>query len=355
MDTPITLQQLRYFLSAVEHGSLSAAAEAHFIAQPSLSEQIRRLEQQLGINLFIRTNRKLILTDAARMLIPYAERAVMSVEQLAAAVDPVRNLTGGSVAFGTFSSAHHLLTADLVANFRALHPLVRVRVMELNSRQVADHVREGDLEAGLVALPIDDRGLDVGPVEWTAEAVYLSRRPVHRPVSVHELAEAVLILPEVRWGDLDPTRRQLLAMAQNAGVAVHPTVEVESPALVLALAERGVGDTVISLPLAHALQSTRTLSWNSLDPPLYETYAFITRRDSSPSPATEVLIRLARQLLNELPESVHTRPEETAHVQPSMSSTATNRRRPGPDAERGPHGSAVVAGEQALQQRYRGG
>src|SRR5690242_809961 len=104
----ITLQQLRYFLAAVEHGSLSAAAEAHFIAKPSLSEQVRRLEQQLGVGLFVRTNRKLILTDAARTLIPYAERAITAVEQLAAVVDPVRNLTGGSVAFGTFSSAHHL-------------------------------------------------------------------------------------------------------------------------------------------------------------------------------------------------------------------------------------------------------
>lgn len=137
MATTITLQQLPYFLSAVEHGTLSAAAEAHFIAQPSLSEQIRRLEAQLGMNLFIRTNRKLILTDAARTLIPYAERTIMAVEQLAAAVDPVRNLTGGSVTFGTFSSAHHLLNTDLVVNFHALHPLVRLRILQLNSRQVA--------------------------------------------------------------------------------------------------------------------------------------------------------------------------------------------------------------------------
>jgi DNA-binding transcriptional LysR family regulator len=193
-------------------------------------------------------------------------------------------------------------------NFHALYPLVRVRILQLNSRQVADAVREGDLEAGLVALPIDDRGLDVGPVEWTAEAVYLSRRPVHHPVSVHQLAAAELILPEAQWGDLDPTRRQLLTLTQNAGVSVRPIVEVESPALALALAERGVGDTVISVPLAHALRATRALHWNSLDPPLYETFAFITRREANLSPATEVLIRLARQLLKDLPESVHTPP-----------------------------------------------
>ncbi|WP_442819323.1 LysR family transcriptional regulator substrate-binding protein [Streptomyces sp. NBC_01236] len=67
------------------------------------------------------------------------------------------NLTGGTVVLGTFSSAHYLLHADLVANFRALHPQVRVRLAGMNSVQVADGVRNGDLDAGLVALPVDDR------------------------------------------------------------------------------------------------------------------------------------------------------------------------------------------------------
>jgi DNA-binding transcriptional LysR family regulator len=303
MGTQITLQQLQYFLSAVEHGSLSAAAEAHYVAQPSLSEQIRRLERQLGVTLFHRTNRKLIVTDAARMLIPHAERTVKAAEEAAASVDPARNLTGGTVAFGTFSSAHHFLHTDLVAQFRALYPQVQMRLLGHNSVQVADSVRDGQLEAGLVALPVDDRGLDVGPVEWVAEAVYLSRRRVRRPLSIQEVAEADLILPEVRWGDVDPTRRQLLALAQNAGVALRPIVEVESPATALALAEQGVGDTVISLPLAHALGSTANLHWNSLERPLYETFAFITRRGSALSPATEIVIRLARQLLGKLPHS----------------------------------------------------
>jgi DNA-binding transcriptional LysR family regulator len=304
VSTPITLQQLQYFLSSVRYGSLSAAAEAHFIAQPSLSEQIRRLEHHLGASLFVRTNRKLILTDAARLLIPHAERAIIAAEQAAAAVDPIRDLTGGTVAFGTFSSAQHLLHSDLVANFRALHPRVRVRLVGMNSAQVANGVRDGEFEAGLVALPVDDRGLDVSEVVWTMEAVYLSRvhSRVREPLSIEKVAEAELILPEVRWGDMDPTRRQLVTRAQNAGVTLSPVVEVESPAAALQLAERGVGDTLISLPLAHTLGATAALRWASLDPPLYETFAFITRRRVNLSPATDILIRLARQLLAQLPQ-----------------------------------------------------
>jgi len=115
----------------------------------------------------------------------------------------------------------------------------------MNSVQVADAVRNGDLDAGLVALPVDDRGLDVSDVAWVAEAVYLSRTAsrARRPITVQDLAAADLVLPEVRSGDLDPTRRQLLALAQNAGVALRPIVEVESPAVALDLAQRGVADT----------------------------------------------------------------------------------------------------------------
>jgi LysR family cyn operon transcriptional activator len=301
----ITLQQLQYFLAAVEHGSLSAAAEANFVAQPSLSEQIRRLESQLGVTLFQRTNRKLILTDAALMLLPHAERTIEAAEAAMEAVSPIRTLTGGTVALGTFSSAHHLLHEDVVSDFRALHPLVRVRLVGMNSSEVAQAVREGQLEAGLVALPVDDQGLDVGPVRWVSEAVYLSkdRERTTSPLDAHSMVAHDLILPEVGWGDMDPTRRQLVVRAQNAGVRIEPMVEVESPAAALALAARGVGDTIISLPLAHHLGFTDRLHWASLDPPLFETFAFITRRGAQMSPATTILMRLMAHRLAMLPLS----------------------------------------------------
>lgn len=301
----ITLQQLAYFMSAVEHGSLSAAAEAHYVAQPSLSEQIRRLENQLGVTLFVRTNRKLILTEAARMLMPYAQRTLDAAAELTEAVSPIKDMTGGTVAFGTFSSAHHLLHEDVVAEFHELHPLVRVRLVGLNSTDVATAVRDGELEAGLVALPVDDQGLEVGPVQWVSEAVYLStdagRTAV--PPTAADLADRDLVLPEVRWGDMDPTRRQLVARAQNAAVRLEAVVEVESPAAALALAARDVGDTIISLPIAHQLGYTDRLHWVSLDPPLHETFAFITRQGARVSPAAAELMRLMAARLGELPLS----------------------------------------------------
>jgi LysR family transcriptional regulator, cyn operon transcriptional activator len=90
---------------------------------------------------------------------------------------------------------------------------------------------------------------------------------------------------------------------QKAGTRLVPAVEVESPASALALAARGVGDTIISLPLAQYLGYTDRLHWASLDPPLQETFTFVTRRAAHLSPATRVLMQLAREHLRRLPDS----------------------------------------------------
>src|SRR5918998_2424012 len=160
----MTLQQLQYFLAAVEHGSFSAAADSLHLAQPSLSEQIRRLEAELGSPLFARGGRGLELTEAGKLLRPHAERTIAAADEARASVREVTQLTGGTVSFGTFGNAPYQLLSDLVQDFRSRHPQVRVRLMGLNSSTVADAVRDGRLEAGLISLPVDDTGLEVKPL-----------------------------------------------------------------------------------------------------------------------------------------------------------------------------------------------
>src|ERR671915_776082 len=97
----MTLQQLRYFLAAAEHRSFSGAANALLMAQPSLSDQIRRLEAELGVPLFARAGRRLELTEAGRMLRPHAERTLASAEEAVESVKEVRTPTGGTAHLGT--------------------------------------------------------------------------------------------------------------------------------------------------------------------------------------------------------------------------------------------------------------
>jgi DNA-binding transcriptional LysR family regulator len=290
----MTLQQLTYFLAAVEHGSFSAAAQSLFMAQPSLSEQIRRLEAELGVPLFARAGRGLELTEAGRLLRPHAERTVAAAQEAAESVREVRDLTGGTVAFGTFGSAHHYLLGGLVEDFRTRHPNVRVRAIGQNSAEVADEVREGRLEAGLVVLPVDDRGLDVRPA-IRDELLFLSTDPeqVAEPMTIERLVTRPLILYDARFGWSDPTRRQLLDRAQRAGLTLEPQIEVEYVATALDLAVRGLGDTIGARGITLGRAWARRLQGVGFDPPLYDTFAFITRRNAPVSPATRAFMELA--------------------------------------------------------------
>jgi len=111
----LTLQQLAYFLAAFRHGSFSGAADELYMAQPSLSEQVRRLEAELGVALFQRVGRGLVPSEAGLTLRPHAERTLADAEAARESVVAVRELRGGIATFGTWGTARHYPGTDIVA------------------------------------------------------------------------------------------------------------------------------------------------------------------------------------------------------------------------------------------------
>jgi DNA-binding transcriptional LysR family regulator len=253
------------------------------------------------VPLFARASRRLELTEAGRRLLPHAERTLDAAREAAESVREVRDMTGGTVTFGTFGSAHHYLLGGLVEEFRARYPSVRVRAVGQNSAEVADAVRDGHLEAGLVALPVEDRGLDVRPA-MREEQLYVSAEPrrTREPMTIERLTEAPLILYDARWGADDPTRHQLRERAQHAGVKLEPEIEVEFMTAALDLAARGVGDTIAPRSILVSRGFSRRLSTTSFSPPLYDTFAFITRHNAHLSPATRAFMEVAEKRVKAL-------------------------------------------------------
>src|ERR687897_35045 len=149
----MTLQQLAYFLATAEHGSFSRAARSLYLAQPSLSEQVRSLEAELGVDLFARVGRGVLLTEAGRAFRPEAERVLAALAGAREAVTEVRELTGGTLSIGMFGTASGFLLSRLVADFRSRHPSVRLRLVGQNSSEVAEDVRRGRLQAGAGGVP----------------------------------------------------------------------------------------------------------------------------------------------------------------------------------------------------------
>ena len=303
----MTLQQLQYFLAAVQHGSFSAAAESLHLAQPSLSEQIRRLEAELGSPLFSRGGRGLELTEAGLRLRPHAERVLAAADEARTSVREISDMIEGTLSFGTFGNAPYYFLSDLVQDFKMRHPGVHVRLTGLNSSTVADAVRDGHLEAGLIVLPIDDRGLEVRPVARD-EIVFMSRDPkrLAEPMTIQRLVEAPLILYDARYGWDDPTRRQLLERAQEAGVTLEPDIEVEYVEAALELCARGLGDTLAARAIGVGRGFARRVGTVSFDPPMFDAFAFIHRRNAHLSPATRAFMSLAEKRVTGLVQRLAT-------------------------------------------------
>jgi DNA-binding transcriptional LysR family regulator len=294
----LTLQQLRYFLATADQGSFSAAAAGLRLAQPSVSEQVRLLEAELGVALFVRAGRTLTLTEAGRMLRRHAGRILAAVDEARSAVAEVRRVLTGTVTLGVFGTASYHFVGEVIEGFRRRHPGVRVRLVGENSAQVVDDVRAGRLEAGLVVLPVDDEGLEVRPLR-ADEVLYASARlrRLREPATIEQVASVPLVMAFSTHGVRDPTRRQLTERAQRAGLAIEPAIEVEDLETAVDIAARGLADTVVSAAVARAPSWPRGLGTVPFAEPFFETLAIVTRRDAALSPAVAALLRIAERRL----------------------------------------------------------
>ncbi len=287
----MTLQQLSYFLAAATHKSFSAAAESLLLSQPSLSEQIRRLEAELGVALFTRAGRGVVATEAGRAFAGHAARSLRALEDAADSVGEVTALRRGTVAIGVFGDPAPWRLDELVIAFLRRHPDVAVRLVGRNSSVIADRVRRGELEAGIVLLPIDDEKLSVRPIVRD-EVLYVTAAPerAQHPATIEQLAAAPLIFYDAESADSDPIRRQLAERAQAQGVRLRLRVEVELMDLALSLVARGIGDTYLPSAYTRAPYFPRGLTTVPFRPALYDTFAIITRPAARLSPGTRELL-----------------------------------------------------------------
>jgi DNA-binding transcriptional LysR family regulator len=274
----LSLQQIRCFCAALELGSFTAAAEALRVSQPAVAEQIRRLEQALGADLFVRGGRGVAPTEAGRAFAEHAGRSLRAVEDAAGSVGDVAALRSGTVAVGVFGEPSAWRLEEPVTAFARRHPGVSIRLVGRNSSAVADRVRRGELEAGLVLLPIDADKLDVRPIVRD-EVLYVSADPerTRRPATIERLAQTPLIFYDAESADGDPIRRQLAERAQALGLRLQPRVEVELKDIALRLVAAGLGDTYLPAAYTRAAYYPEGLSTAPFSPALYDTFAVVTR------------------------------------------------------------------------------
>ncbi|WP_159706599.1 LysR family transcriptional regulator [Arthrobacter sp. 18067] len=277
----MNLSQLRYFVEVAKSGSATAAAKALYTAQPTISTQIKRLERELGCSLFARTGRNLALTPSGRKFLPYAENILNSVSAAEEVMDARTSMENGSLSFGYLGTAHRYLIAEVAGRLNAKFPNTRMDFRGQNSAQVAELVREGACDAGLVMLPIDDRQLSVSePVSvqehyyWTA-----ARERVVPRIDLAEISRRRIVLGDASYRDVDPLRRQLSFAMQDRGLDFLPFIEVELLESALEIAARGIAD-IIATELSVKAQGVEDVLFRvPIEDPTHESLAVVKRSE----------------------------------------------------------------------------
>lgn len=155
--------QLRYFIAVAETANFTKAAARSFISQPSLSQQILNLEAEVDQKLFHRLGRKVALTDAGRILLGHAYRIVTEVENATRELkeDPEQ---GYRVSVGIIPTVAHFFLPAVVAHCRANDVRLTLTSFERFRTEIVDAVLEGEIDLGLVSLPIDEKRLIAVPL-----------------------------------------------------------------------------------------------------------------------------------------------------------------------------------------------
>ena len=153
------LRDLRSFVAVAQHSNFSRAAEQLGVSQPALSEQIRKLEDELGAPLFERTSRGALLSDAGAAFLPQARAVLAQADVAADAVRMVAHGVAGTLTLGFIDSAAVGILPPLIRRFSARYPHVKLRLHELGSRRQLAAVESGEIDVGLVGGPVWNPGL----------------------------------------------------------------------------------------------------------------------------------------------------------------------------------------------------
>ncbi|TWF79801.1 DNA-binding transcriptional LysR family regulator [Pseudonocardia hierapolitana] len=274
------LHQLRYFVAVAREGSMTAAASSLFLAQPTLSIQIRKLEQEVGAKLFERLARRVVLTAAGKAFLEHAERALAELERGRERVADVVGLRQGRVAVGVLPSvAAHLLPAVL-AEFRAEHPGVTVHLVENDvSRDFEQLVQAGELDVAVTRMPVTLAGL--GARTLVREPIVALVPPGHplagrAGVALRELADEGFVCMRSGYG-LRELTDQLCA---EAGFVPRVVIETGQLSIVHGMVRSGVGVALLPRLAARGAEHVVPVS----DPHARRELGVVWRRSAQESP-----------------------------------------------------------------------
>ncbi len=294
---PVELTTLRYFKAIAQHLHMTRAARQLGVTQPALSAMVRKLEAELGAPLLDRTGKGVALTDAGKVFLQHAEAALREADAATRSVRELLGLERGTIRVGGGATAITYLLPPVIHSVRESHPALTFSIREAGSTQVAQAVALGELDLGIVTLPLTlPEKSDLLTLELVDDELRLIAPPkrsgskVAWPTSEPFRWKDIAGMPVVGFEAGSAVRSVIDQAAARAGVTLHYVMELRSIEGIKGMVAAGIGIGFVS---RFALKPGEGVACK--DSKLTRKLAVVRRSDRQPSPAVQQFERSLQQ------------------------------------------------------------
>ncbi|CAM3960154.1 LysR family transcriptional regulator [Mesobacillus zeae] len=281
-------RQLRFFAEAAKQKSITKASEVLHISQPALSKAIKGLEEELGTTLLIRTNKTSELTDAGEVVLDYALRMGVLLEEMTTTLNDLSELKRGEVHIGLPPFIGSLLFPKVMAKFHHHYPNIKLNIAEYGGARVVKSVEEGEMELGVAVLPLDDKQFRIYPIlEEEMQLVVHEDHPLGKKQSIDmsDLADEEFIFYNEEFALYKILREYFI----SAGFEPKILFQSSQWDLMSEMAAANLGITILPASICRRVPN-KELRFLGLRPPVMWRLAVITKKDRYLSRAARTLI-----------------------------------------------------------------
>ncbi|MEX3745194.1 LysR family transcriptional regulator [Lysinibacillus xylanilyticus] len=239
-------RQLHYFKEIVKQGSISKAAEVLHIAQPPLSQLLKKLENDLGTTLIHRYRQKWELTETGEILYQYANQMLMQIQDVKQRIQEIEQGIGGTVSIGVSSTCSNMLI-DYVSTFRTQYPNVKINIVTGNSEELLKRLEQREIDVALLLRLGNSEQYEMKILKKQPTAVIIPTSWATSFSSQHVTIEQIAQFPFIMLGAMEGLsfNEDLFKAFDVHQIKPNIIIECKDIGMVVALVSRGLGLSVI--------------------------------------------------------------------------------------------------------------
>ena len=295
MVASMDVRGLEVFLSVAKHLNFTRAGEEVHLSQPSVSVRIRQLERDLGSKLFEQLGKRIALTEAGQLLLPYAIRVMAAMDDALHAIDELKGLERGSVRIGASTTPGMYLIPRTIAQFKQQYPKIDVHLAVKDTRQIEEGVIRNEFDFGFVGGHLAGDEVDV--LTWIIDHLVLVVPSNHvlarkKLVKIADLRKESFILREPG----SATRAAVVNHLQKSDLKVETVMEMENPESVKKAVQSGLGIAFISkFAVETELKAKSLVAVRVKGLDINRELKIVYRKDKHLGRAAQTFIEMARK------------------------------------------------------------